>query len=123
MIALSIPSGDLDLLDGDLNLIDSADYACQKIKSRLKFFLAEWFLDSREGFPWFRDVFGKGQNLEVIRSDIRRTILSVAGITAVRKLELSLDSIKRALSVDFECLYQQSAVPVTGSLTFIIGQG
>lgn len=123
MLAFRQPLGDLELVNGDIGLIGGAEYARQKISNRLRFFLGEWFLDARQGFPWFRDVLVKGPNLEVARSDYRQTILSVPGITAVRKLELSIDTVQRRLSVDFECLYQEGAatpVVIADSVNFII---
>lgn len=100
-----IPTGDLDLelVDGMLRpkMVTGAEYVRQKISARLKFFLGEWFLDLREGVPYFRDVFVKNPDVDLIRSIFRDVLSSVSDVAAVNQLALTYDDATRELAVEF----------------------
>ena len=91
----------------------------QAVRGRLRFFLGEWFLDARQGFPYFRDVFIKNPNRQSIISSLRRTIRETAGIAQVDELTLSVDSNRRA-SISFRAILEDSDIPLVFS-DFILG--
>lgn len=125
-IKLDPLTGDVSFDDDELGSIDGSEYALQKVQQRLKFFLGEWFLDARQGMPYYRDVLVKNPNRDVVRSDFRRAILSVPGITVVRRLEIAIATATRELSVDWEALYQEAAATpeiIASKTKFIIGNG
>lgn len=115
MIAHIIPKGDLVLENGTTKPIDGAEYARQRIECDLSLFLGEWFLDKREGIPYFRDVLIKNPNPAVVRSIFRSTILKVPGIVDVPTLDIVLDKSARRMTVTWEALYQDNTT-VPGSL-------
>lgn len=92
---------DLRLTDGQVSLVDGADAVVQHIKIRLQFFAGEWFLDLREGLPYFQEILVKGPNLGRIRALFRATILETPGVLLVDRLDLDLDSSTRNLDVTF----------------------
>jgi hypothetical protein len=77
MIYRLIPAGDIDIQNRQLVLLDGVGYARQKIASRYKFFLAEWFLDLRLGVPFFRDVFVQNPDMRVVRDVLHEVPLSI----------------------------------------------
>jgi hypothetical protein len=87
----------------NLVLISGAEYALQKVKARLHFFLGTWFLDTREGVPYYRDILIKNPNLNVARSLFRSVIQSVPGVL-VRTIDVSVDT-NRVMSVGFNAVY------------------
>lgn len=91
----------------------------QAVRGRLRFFLGEWFLDARQGFPYFRDVFIKNPNRQSIISSLRRTIRETAGVAQVDELTLSVDADRRA-SVSFRAILEDSDIPLVFS-DFILG--
>lgn len=97
-----IPPGDLDVANGDFVLATGVEFIRQKLSSRFKFFLGEWFLDQREGVPYYRDVFVKNPNPEVIRSIFRQVALSVPGVIALPRFDLVFDPVERLLTFNFE---------------------
>lgn len=119
MIALSFPVGDLELVNGSPRVASGSEYALQKAKVRCQFFLGEWFLNSKEGIPYFRDVLIKNPNPDTVRNLFRRTILSVPGITAVNSLSYTLDTKTRVASIQFQATYQDDA-PQPVSLQFTL---
>ncbi len=82
--------------------VDPLVAAAIKLRHRFSLFKGEWFLDSRQGIPYYDVVFLKNPNLELIRRMLRRVILSCPPITAVQKAELFFASKERTLIFIFE---------------------
>lgn len=109
-----IPAGDLALdEDGDLVILEDLAYLRQKLAVRFKFFLGEWFLDLREGVPYYRDVFVKNPNLDVIRSLFRRLILGTPGVIGLPRFELFYDEAARQASFAFQAQAKSGVIEVT----------
>lgn len=106
MIALVIPAGDLELVNGTTRIIRDGAYARQRVSVSLDFFLAEWFLDTKQGMPYFRDVLIKNPNSDTIRSVFKRRILQTPGIVSVDRLAVTLDTTARVAHIDFEATYK-----------------
>lgn len=91
---------DLNLTDGQFTLTDPGVVAIvQHIKTRLQFFQGEWFLDLREGLPWFQEILVKGPNIPRVRALLRAAILETPGVSLVDQLDLALDTSTRTLTV------------------------
>jgi hypothetical protein len=119
-----IPAGDLALAQGSFVIADGVEYIRQKLGARFKFFLGEWFLDKREGVPYFRDVFVKNPNLDVIRSLFRRVALSVPGVLSVPAMTVSYDRPARSLAFAFRARVTGGVVEVSaGDRDFIVDVG
>ena len=86
--ALQTALGDLELTNGRLTLVRGPDAAAVTLKNKLRFFIGEWFLDTRLGVPYFQYVFVKRPDLDVLRAMFRRVILSVEPIVDVEELTL-----------------------------------
>jgi hypothetical protein len=100
-----IPSGDLQISDeGDLVLVGGVDYVRQKMLARFKFFLGEWFLDQREGIPYFKHVFTKNPDLRVIRSVFRQVALSVHGVSSLLKFDVVYTPSTRSLAINLQAV-------------------
>jgi hypothetical protein len=96
--------GDLDLSAGDLVWLTGAPAVRQKVASRFKFFLGEWFLDQRQGVPYYRHIFVKNPVLAVIRLVFRRVLLRTPGIISVPTFDLEFDRATRKLFFRFEAM-------------------
>lgn len=104
-----IPPGDVLLGPKDpttgkrrIVMYSGVDYVRQKIAVRLKFFLGEWFRDTRQGVPWFRDVLVQNPDLNVIRSVYRAVILSVQEVSSVDRIDLVWTKPLREVAVEFD---------------------
>lgn len=103
--------GDLQLTDGQLTLVTGDDAIDQHLRNRLRFFLGEWFLDTRQGLPYFQSVFVKNPNRPAVRSAFRRTIRETPGIVAVTKLQINI-AADRSASIDFVATLDRSGEPL-----------
>lgn len=108
-----VPKGDLALENGTLAFVGGPRLVRQRLVSRFRFFSGEWFLDQRQGVPYFRDVLIKNPDLGVVRSLFRRLILSTPGVLGLDSYELHYDQRERRLTFSFEARVAGGVVSVT----------
>ena len=101
-IALNIAKNDLVIQNNDLILIDNAERVAQQILITLRFWLGEWFLDTREGVPYLEYVLIKNPNMSHIRQILTEKIQSVEGVKSIVSLNFDFRRVTRELYVDFE---------------------
>ena len=125
MIVRRIPAGDLEL-DATGHFVwlqPGPELVRQKLAQRLKFFLGEWFLDRRLGVPYFKHVFIRNPDLDVIRAMFRKVILGTRGVLGIvgDAITLDFDRVNRTLAVSFACTCEGGTVTVNpGDTDFII---
>jgi hypothetical protein len=91
---------DLHLTDGQITLSpDQVTGIVQHIRQRLEFFRGEWFLDLREGLPYYQEILVKNPAMPRVRALFRATILETPGVVQVDRLDLSLERATRLLTV------------------------
>lgn len=119
-----IPIGDLALENGDVVIIDGRDQIRQAIFCNFRFFLAEWFLDLREGVPYFQEILVKSPNLETVSSAFREALRKTPGVTEINLFELELDTANRRLLFRFEVSTDDGLIRVTpADSAFIVNLG
>ena len=101
-IALNIASNDLVIKNNDLILIDNAEQVAQQVLITLRFWLGEWFLDTRQGVPYLEYVLIKNPNMSHIRQILTENIKSVEGVKSIVSLDFDFRRVTRELYVDFE---------------------
>ena len=105
--------GDLDFSSGGLQIVTGTEEIAQKLFVRLQFFLGEWFLDRRQGIPYFTKILIKSPDLVVIQGIFREAILTTPGVESlVGVIETELDFITRKLTVKFSALLTSGEVLV-----------
>lgn len=113
MIVEVIPAGDLALDETvDLVWLTGPAYIRRKLSARFQFFLGEWFLDRRQGIPYFRDVFVKNPDLDLIHQTFRRVILTTPGVLVINTFELTYNDSARRLSFSFHATVEGGDVVV-----------
>lgn len=88
---------------------DLATETAQRLQAKYGLWLGEWFLDLREGVPYYRDVLGRNRNLSVVRTVLRRVAATDPAVDNVPAFDMQLGS-DRHLSVSF------TAVLATGEV-------
>ena len=94
-------TGDLDLTGHRLNLTTGTAAIEQQVRLRVRYFEGSWFLDERQGIPYFRSILIKAPDLELVESLFRTAIRGTPGISTVNSMELTLDAPTRTLAVQF----------------------
>jgi len=102
-----IPAGDVELVLQEngkrgVPLVSGKLKTRTKLQQKLKFFLGESFVDTREGVPYYREVFVKNPDVDVIRSLYSKVILSEPEVTRVANLNVTYDHVARRAAVEFD---------------------
>jgi hypothetical protein len=101
MIIRTIPAGDLLIQNGTAPLTQGPIFVRQKIAARFQFFKGEWFLDLRQGIPYFQNVLGKNPNLAVIQALFRKVVATTPGVAYVPDFALLFDHSSRHCTFRF----------------------
>jgi hypothetical protein len=101
LLMLDPSTGDLALSGGTLVWgATLPEEVAQRLRSRFRFFKGEWFLDRREGFPWYQRILGQRPSNRAIRTLFTRVIVGTPGIASLLTLDFSRDN-ERNLSLVF----------------------
>ena len=103
MIGRALDSNnDLIVNDGRLKIVKDGAEIVQHVRTRLLFYLNEWFLDLNAGTPYFQQIFTKPVNLSNVESILKSRILNTPGVN--RLIEFSMDYVggnERKLTINF----------------------
>lgn len=90
-------AGDLERVNGRFVRVDST---AQRLQTRLRILLGEWWLDRNAGVPYLEQIVGRG-SIAHVRQILRERILATEGVTTLDELQLRLDRATRVLTVTF----------------------
>ena len=102
---------ELDELTGTIKMVSDGDEVCQQVRTRLLFYLGEWFLDTSVGIPYFQEVFTKPAIISLVESRLKDEIISTPGVLSLDSFATNFNSTTRALTVSF------SATTIYGSVS------
>ena len=94
--------GDMHLTDGDSTIVEGDAATAQELRSRVLLFRGSYFLDLREGLPWFQEILTKGSVPGRVRELFREALLTHPAIVDVPMLRLAIERATRAASLVFE---------------------
>mgnify|MGYP001563568143 CR=1 FL=1 len=98
-LELDVLTHDLKLVGGDVPLVRDMAAIRQEVDCRLRFLLAEWFLDVTVGVPYLQSILVKAPNLAAIRTVLRDEILLCVGIRSLTRLDLDYSPTASVLTV------------------------
>jgi hypothetical protein len=114
--ALPFVELEIDTATGDLafppRLLVGAAAIAQRLRTRLLFFKKEWFLDQRQGMPYYEQILVKNPDLTLVQSIFRRAILSTPGVLSISRFGIVHDTINRVFTLS------PLEIVVTGGLIF-----
>jgi hypothetical protein len=77
-----------------------AESVAQRVETRLRTFLGEWFLDTGAGVPWLQGIEGgKPVDLPFSEAQIKAAIIETDGVLELSSFSLAFDPASRRLSV------------------------
>lgn len=101
-LMLDPATGDLALdLAGDLRTVDGAEAIRQHVEVRLTLVRGEWFLNEREGIPYFEEILVKGVDLDRVKRIFTEAIIGTPGVVEVPSFQIT-DLGARRWSIDFQ---------------------
>lgn len=93
-------SGDLEVESGDLELVDGVMAVVQSIGVTWGIHQGEWLFDTSRGVPWRQDVLTKPIDPTLVQAAIDTSTRSVEGVVDIESIELDLDAGTRRLTFD-----------------------
>jgi hypothetical protein len=110
-------AGDLDVTNGVLSLTNDAngETTAQRVRTRLRLFKGEWFLDNTQGIDYFGQALVKNPDLAAVQSLIKNAILTTPGVLSIIAYTQALDPKTRVLAVS--CTIQND----TGNILTVTG--
>lgn len=96
--------------DGTQRWATFAEETAQRLQAKYGFYLGEWFLDLREGVPYYRDVLKKAPNMTVVRSTLMKVATDDPAVEGLTNFEAVLDTATRRLSVRLTATLTSGAV-------------
>ena len=109
-------SGDIDIENGQLVMVEGQEEIRQHLEQRLRSFLGEWFLDQTIGIPYFDDILKKNVIPSEVESIFINEILSTPGVVRLLTFDLTLDKDVRRLNLTFMAETVDGIVDFTGGL-------
>lgn len=100
-IALDPITNDLVFSDFDFQLVDEIEQIMQNLAVRLRFFLAEWYLNINIGLPYYQIFFVKAPNEIQVESILKEEIVTTRGIRELTSFSSNFDKTKRVFSIKF----------------------
>ena len=92
---------DINIVEGDLQIINEIDALVQKIIIKLKFFFAEWYLDTTKGIKYYESILVKNPDINLIENIFKAAIIEEDEITRIVEFKTDYDVVNRLLSIDF----------------------
>jgi hypothetical protein len=119
-LQLDPATNDILVTDDALAIVEDGDAIIQHLAIRLRFFLGEWFLDTRLGIPYFDSVLVKNPNLVLVRGILRNAILTTPGVLSLESFAFDFDNANRVMAVDFTVRRDDTGELLDFSKEFII---
>jgi hypothetical protein len=108
-----IPEGDLDIVNGDFSRVSGSEHVRNSIFARFRMFLGEWFLDQREGVPYYRDILVKNPDRDVVHSVFRQVLAGTPGVLEILSFSIVFDERQRTIRVAFEVQSTDGVITVS----------
>ncbi len=110
--------GDLEIETFDLQIVEGRDQVAQRLKTRLKTWLGEWFLDTDWGVPYLESILVKNPDFTRVNAVLTQQILLDAEITEIVQgsLATSFDNKLRKFSYSARVMSVFGTFPVSDNL-------
>lgn len=77
-----------------------AEETSQRLRNKYQLFLGEWFLDTREGVPYYREVLGKKPiNMPAVTAMLRKIATDDPAVESILEFTAEFDGPTRKLTV------------------------
>ncbi|MDF1593738.1 MAG: hypothetical protein P1P89_19700 [Desulfobacterales bacterium] len=107
--------GDWTFGKGKANYLTTSKAIAQNVKTRLRSFLGDWYLDTGHGVDWLNLLGNRGTERRIVRA-VEKTVLQTEGIVTVSRIEIIRRDRNRgvAIEVDYTDVFnaQQQTIEV-----------
>lgn len=95
---------------GRANYLTERKAIAQNVRTRLRSFSDDWYLNTEAGIPWIQLLGSPGTERRILRA-VERTVLQTEGVLQVTRLEIVRRDANRGVTirVDYTDVYGQTA--------------
>lgn len=108
-------NNDIQIDNNNLTLIGGREEIAQVLRQRLRVFLGEWFLDTREGIDYYGDILKKAPDPGQVNALFKNEILTSPGV--IELIEFNLDIVGRQLTLAFSARTKDGIITFNEVLT------
>jgi len=95
-------NNDIFVLGSRITIVEEGSQVVQHVRTRLQFYLEEWFLDLAAGTPWYQQIFLKPVNLNNIESILKTRIIQTPELSSIIEFSMEVESPQtRILKISF----------------------
>jgi len=84
----------------------------QNIKTRLRSFKDDWFLDVEANIPWI-ELLGSFNKKREIEQEVKRVILATDGVLRINRLDIIVDNRVARIEANIDTVYSQNINLIT----------
>lgn len=101
MIDIGIDSTKNDILsvEGKVGIVQDAEEVIQRVKTRLRRVLGEWFLQVNAGLPYFNGDMLGGKNTQYVIMVVKAEIINTEGVQDVTSISIEYNNKTRKATV------------------------
>jgi Tfp pilus assembly protein FimT len=96
---------------GKANYAANSEAIRQNVKTRLRSFTNDWFLDVTKHIDWF-NILGSKNNEETIKNEVTRVVLETEGVLTLDGYELTSTKREATINIKFTDVFGAN-VPTT----------
>ena len=112
-IGISPITNDLFGVEGKVGFVNGNDEIVQRVRTRLRRILGEWFLQVTAGIPYFNGEMLGGKNKQYVMLIIKREILNTVGVQDITSMSMSYNSDTRKTTVDVAIIVNAMPYSIT----------
>ena len=103
MIGKALNGGnDIFVKNGSFATVEEGAQTVQHLRTRLRFYLGEWFLDLEAGVPYFQQILKKPFDIAKVETLLKSEILNTPDIEKLTRFESSFNGETRKLTINFD---------------------
>ena len=93
--------GDWTFGKGRANYITGSKAIAQNVKTRLRSFVGDWYLDIDHGIDWLNLLGNRNTERRIIRA-VERQVLQTEGVLSVARIEVVKRNRNRGITIEVE---------------------
>lgn len=93
---------------GRANYLTKSQEIAQNVKTRLRSFKKNWFLDTDANIDWFA-ILGNYDNEKTIKREVERVTLETLGVKSIESIDIVTDESRKAtISLAYTDIFNES---------------
>lgn len=98
--------------NGKADYLTQDNEILQNVKTRIRSFKGDWFLDQEAGIDWFNLLSDK-ETSEQILKELDRVVLSTDGVVRIVEMTIDVQGRDATIFINLDTIYKNNSLGVT----------